>query len=161
MQDHQHQGQESNAHYTMFGIMLLLNFVAMYALMYAMVDVFGNVYNSINQLYMAGLMTALMMVFEVLLMRGMYSNRRLNMLIVAAGIVAGALFFFGIRMQTAIGDEQFLRSMIPHHAGAVLMCGEATLADPEIKALCEGIIAGQQAEIDWMRTKLEALQAGQ
>jgi uncharacterized protein (DUF305 family) len=24
--------------------------------------------------------------------------------------------------QGAVGDDQFLRSMIPHHSGAILMC---------------------------------------
>lgn len=148
-----------DAHYWHFGMMLVVNFVAMYVLMYAMVDVWGNVYSNINQVYMAGLMTAPMMVLEILFMRGMYQNRRLNMLIMAGGMVAVVLLFFAIRAQIAVGDEEFLRSMIPHHAGAVLMCGEATLADPEIKALCDGILAGQQAEIEWMRTKLDTLEA--
>jgi hypothetical protein len=36
----------------------------MYILMYAMVDRFGNVYSSLNQLYMAGLMTVPMIVID-------------------------------------------------------------------------------------------------
>jgi uncharacterized protein (DUF305 family) len=59
-----------------------------------------------------------------------------------------------IRQQAAISDRQFLRSMIPHHAGAILMCEEAPIRDPEVKALCQGIIASQQSEIAWMRAKL-------
>ena len=65
--------------------------------------------------------------------------------------------FVLIRQQVAIGDEEFLRSMIPHHAGAILMCEQAPLADPEVISLCRGIIASQQAEIDWMKAKLSAL----
>ena len=34
------------------------SFVSMYALMYAMADRFANVYMNLNQVYMAGLMTA-------------------------------------------------------------------------------------------------------
>jgi len=49
--------------------------------------------------------------------------------------------------QTAIRERQFLKSMIPHHAGAILMCEQATLQDPEIVRLCESIKRGQQAEI--------------
>jgi uncharacterized protein (DUF305 family) len=36
------------------------------------------------------------------------------------------------------------------------MCNEADITDPEIRRLCDGIVAGQQAEIDWMRAKLLA-----
>ncbi len=35
-------------------------------------------------------------------------------------------------MQAGIGDKEFLRSMIPHHSGAILMCEQATLTDPEM-----------------------------
>jgi uncharacterized protein (DUF305 family) len=56
-----------------------------------------------------------------------------------------------IREQTAINDEQFIMSMIPHHSSAILMCQEATIKDPELKQLCEEIIATQQAEIDQMK----------
>ncbi len=53
-------------------------------------------------------------------------------------------------MQAGIGDKEFLRSMIPHHSGAILMCEQATLTDPEIKALCRGIVDGQRQEIAQM-----------
>ena len=45
--------------------------------------------------------------------------------------------------------------MIPHHSAAILMCKSADLTDPEIKQLCDDIIAGQQAEIDQMKEKLK------
>lgn len=44
--------------------------------------------------------------------------------------------------------------MIPHHAGAILMCEEARLQNPEIRKLCESIISGQQAEIAQMKALL-------
>ncbi|MCK5910079.1 MAG: DUF305 domain-containing protein, partial [Caulobacter sp.] len=49
---------------------------------------------------------------------------------------------------------EFLRSMIPHHSGAILMCGKAPIRDPEIRTLCAGIIEGQKKEIDQMSTML-------
>ena len=55
-------------HYSRFALMLLLSFVAMYVLMYAMVDRLGNAVPNINQFYMAGLMTAPMAILEILLM---------------------------------------------------------------------------------------------
>jgi|TARA_B100001105_G_C22331816_1_gene417257 uncharacterized protein (DUF305 family) len=44
--------------------------------------------------------------------------------------------------------------MIPHHSGAILMCEQATLTDPEIKALCRGIVDGQRQEIAQMEAIL-------
>jgi hypothetical protein len=44
--------------------MIVLHFIAMYIFMYAMVNVFDNVFNSLNQVYMAALMTASMVLIE-------------------------------------------------------------------------------------------------
>lgn len=138
--------------------MAALSFVAMYALMYAMVDAFGNVYMSLNQAYMAGLMTAPMIVIELALMGAMYSNKSLNRVLVVVSVAVGVACFFLIRAQSAIGDEQFVRSMIPHHAGALLMCAQAQLSDPELQELCRQILEGQQREIDQMKVILERLE---
>jgi hypothetical protein len=48
-------------------IMTVLMFIAMYWLMYAMVDRLANVYPNLNQVYMAGLMTAPMVLIELAL----------------------------------------------------------------------------------------------
>jgi uncharacterized protein (DUF305 family) len=61
------------------------------------------------------------------------------------------------QQQVEVSDTQFLRSMIPHHAGAILMCEESPIQDAEIEALCSAIISSHQAEIDQMKTKLRAL----
>jgi uncharacterized protein (DUF305 family) len=63
-------------------------------------------------------------------------------------VFLGAFWF--IRSQTAIGDVQFLRSMIPHHSGAILMCREASISDREISSLRDQIIQSQREEIDQM-----------
>ena len=140
--------------YMRLALMALISFIVMYFLMYAMVDVTANVFNSLNQVYMAGLMTAPMVLIELALMHRMYGNARLNVLWAVLALLAGIFFWLGIRTQTAIGNEQFLRSMIPHHAGALLMCEKAPVTDERIQALCQQIIAGQQREIDQMKQLL-------
>jgi hypothetical protein len=144
-------------HYRHLAVMAALSFLAMYFLMYAMVDSIRYVYMNFNQVYMAGLMTAPMVAIELFVMRTMYQNRRRNAVIIAASVVVGIAMFMLIRQQTAISDRQFLRSMIPHHAGAILMCHDASLHDSEIKQLCRTIVTSQQAEIDQMTAKLRAL----
>ena len=148
---------ETRGHYSRLGAMTALSFAAMYVLMYAMVNTFDNVVMNVNQVYMAGLMAAPMVLIELGLMRGMYSDKRLNALIAGAALVAGIAFFFFIRGQTAVGDRQFLRSMIPHHSGAILMCEQASIRDSEIKRLCQGIVEGQASEIDQMKRMLRDL----
>lgn len=138
--------------------MFVLHFIAMYILMYAMVhDLTSNVYNSVNQVYMAGLMTASMGIIEMALMGDMYPNKKRNVLVALVSVAALLGCWTLIRQQTAIGDRQFVRSMIPHHAGAILMCQQANINDPEVKDLCKEIVTSQQREIDQMKVILKRL----
>lgn len=140
--------------YVQLGIMAALSFIAMYILMYAMVNAFDDVYNNINQVYMAALMAAPMVVIELIVMRAMYRDARMNALFIGASVVVGLAAFLAIRQQTAVGDTQFLRSMIPHHSSAILMCRQATVERQDIRDLCRQIIASQQREIDQMNAML-------
>lgn len=144
-----------NMHYGRLLIMAVLSFISMYVLMYAMVDRFANVYANLNQFYMAGLMAAPMVIIELAPMGAMYSDKSRNAFIMVGSLVAMVLFWVFIRQQTAITDRQFLRSMIPHHAGAILMCQEALIRKPEIKELCGAIVSSQQSEIDQMKAILK------
>lgn len=142
-------------HYPKLALMVVLSFIAMYILMYAMVDRASNVLPNINQFYMAGLMTSAMVVIEIAIMSMMYHNRKLNIIIIALSLLALIVCYAGIRQQIGVGDKQFLKSMIPHHSAAILMCKSADLTDPKIKQLCDDIIVGQQAEIDQMKAELK------
>jgi hypothetical protein len=145
------------SHYKGLITMTILSFITMYFLMFAMVDTPSNIFIGINQFYMAGLMTAPMILIEIITMRSMYTNKNKNTVITLASTLTLIIFFLLIRNQTAITDKEFLKSMIPHHAGALLMCQEADLKDPEIKQLCEQIIQNQQAEIEVMKQKLQTI----
>lgn len=48
--------------------------------------------------------------------------------------------------------------MIPHHAGAILMCEEAALTDAEIKQICGEIIKSQEEESQQMKDILNRLE---
>lgn len=123
--------------------------------MYAMVDRTGNVFNNINQVYMAGLMAAPMVLIELVLMARMYPSKAINAGVAVASLLVMLLCWVGIRQQAGIADQQFVRSMIPHHAGAILMCQKNRLQNPDLKQLCGEIIRSQQAEIERMKAALQ------
>ena len=143
-----------NSHYGSLAINLLLSTIVMYLVMFAMIDGPDDFYNNLNMFYMALMMVAPMAILMLLMMGSMYKNRNVNLVLYAAftGLFIGALGF--TRAQTFIGNEQFLRSMIPHHSGAILMCREASVTDREIVALCDQIIRSQREEIATMKSLL-------
>ena len=144
-------------HYRALAAMAAIHFAAMYILMYAMVNSLEHVIPNHNNLYMAALMTAPMLLIEIALMRGMYPDPRYNTMVIVAGLVLLVGAFAMIRTQAAIGDEQFLKSMIPHHSGAILMCRESAVTDSRVRDLCRSIIESQQREIDEMEALLDSM----
>lgn len=147
----------NNTTYGRLALMAGLHVVAMFMLMFAMVNTFANAVPNINFLYMGLMMTAPMLILEMLLMGMIYKDKKLNKLVILIGIIVLVVSFLMIRYQTFVGDKGFLQSMIPHHSGAVLMCEKAKITDPEIQQLCQNIIASQQQEIDQMNKILERL----
>lgn len=150
--------KKHSSNYSKFLLMGIFSFISMFILMYMMVDKYTNIYPNLNQVYMAGMMTAPMLILEIFLMGSMYPNKVINILIMIFSVFILILFIFFIRQQTIISDKEFLKSMIPHHGGAILMCEQAPIKDPEIKKLCQSIITSQQSEIDWMKKKLSNLE---
>lgn len=141
----------SKSSYGIFLANLLASAVAMYFVMYTMIDSADELYNNINNVYMTLMMVSVMAVLMLIMMKSMFADNRLNLVLYIGFALLFAAGFAGMRTQALVGDRQFLRAMIPHHSGAVLMCQRATIRDPEIIALCSGIIASQKQEIAQMK----------
>lgn len=157
-ESHEHGGMSremARHHYLMLGVNLLLSLIIMYVAMFAMIWTWGEFVQNINFFYMALVMWAPMAAVMLLTMRPMYPDRKINGLLYLGFAAVFILSMIGIREQSLVGDRQFLRSMIPHHSGAVLMCEKAKITDPEIQSLCEGIINSQTSEIDQMKAILD------
>jgi len=80
-----------------------------------------------------------------------------NKILLAAFTALFILIFSLARTQTLVGNEQFLRSMIPHHSSAILMCEHSAINDPEIIDLCDEIVQAQKQEINQMQDILSRI----
>lgn len=149
-----HNHQNSKAYFGLIP-MLATHFIIMFAVMYTMVDRWEDVFINLNQFYMTMMMVIPMNVVMLLLMNSMYPNKSLNWLISGVSILAFATFFYFMRAQSFVGNEQFLKSMIPHHSGAILMCEKAQLTDPEILKFCDVVVKTQNEEIATMKSMLK------
>lgn len=148
-----HSGMGSG--YGKLFLALGLSLLVMFPLTMAFVNVWDDFYLNLSNFYMAVMMVAPMGLIMLFVMRGMFPNRRLN-----AGLMAGfvALFIVAFwigRQGVFVGNDQFLRAMIPHHSRAILVCEESAITDPEIVGLCGQIIASQQEEIGIMKRMME------
>jgi len=137
--------------YARLGIALAISLVLMFLLTMSMVDVWDHFMLNESNFYMVVIMVAPMGIVMLLVMWGMFPNRTLNFALLGAFAVlfVGALWLG--RSEAFIGDAGFLRSMIPHHSRAILVCQEVDLTDPEIIRLCDQIIEAQRSEIEQMQ----------
>lgn len=141
--------------YKQFGFMIGLSFCIMYAVMFLNVDRVDHIYLSLTRLYMSLLMVSPMALLMLAFMGKMYPNKKLNTAIAISSLVVFGLAFSFLRNQTFISDKQYMQAMIPHHSSAILTSRQATLTNPEVKRLSEGIIQSQEREITRMKQLLD------
>ena len=155
--DEQSMAQDKLMPYKKLAVVISINAVIMFLLTYAMIDRFDHFFANINRVYMAVMMVAPMVILMLLVMGSMYKNKKLNYVLIAGFALVGILTFALARTQTPVGNKQFLRSMIPHHSSAILMCEESAVTDQEIIELCGEIVEAQEREIAQMEDILSRL----
>jgi uncharacterized protein (DUF305 family) len=143
--------------YRKFGLMISISFVIMYTVMYLNVAELDHVYLSLTRTYMTLLMITPMAWVMLLMMPMMYKNRRWNNIILVSSLLLFVLSLTCLRNQTAIGDKQYMKAMIPHHSSAILTSENADIQDPEVKKLADEIIKTQIEEIEQMKNLLQSL----
>jgi hypothetical protein len=151
-----HDGHASTRKpYWQLALSLALSFVLMYFVMYAMADRWDNVYLNLSNVYMTGLMAGSMLPVMLATMPGMFPDKRLNRGLWGAALLMLGTSWFLLRAEAGVGDRQFLRAMIPHHAAALQMCNASALSDPRVQRLCDAIFESQKREIAEMKAILE------
>jgi uncharacterized protein (DUF305 family) len=147
---HEPMPKHAKKMYMKVGGSLLASLAVMYPLAFSQVDQLGHIKWSLSVFWISLSMVSAMGIIMLVAMWKMLPAKRLN---VALFVVFGALLlaaFAAGRVEAGVGDDAFLRSMIPHHSRAIHMCQEAALADPEIVQLCGKIIESQTEEISQM-----------
>ena len=150
---------KSENSYTKFFIMLALSFMAMYVTMYLNTYALDHVYFSMTRFYMACLGISVMGVIMLLMMKGMYTERKKNLAILIGSVILFGLALSLVRMQRpVIGDVLYMKGMIPHHSIAILTSERADIKDPEVRKLAGEIIAAQKKEIEEMKKMINRLE---
>ena len=144
--------------YARFGAMIATSTAVMFGLMYLNTYQFDHVFFSETRLYMAFVMGATMAAIMLGYMLGMYKNRRANLTIIIGSVVVFALSLWLVRSQATVEDVAWMKAMIPHHSIAILTSERATISDPRVRKLADGIIESQRREIEAMKALIQELE---
>ena len=138
-----------------FAAMIATSMVAMFFLMYQLVYSFDHATFSLNRLVsslvMGGVMTLIMLAFMWPMLRGMAAKAA----VLVGAVVVGVGILAINRDQTLIGDQDFMKSMIPHHSIAINNARKSDIRDPRVQRLADEIIESQVREIAEMKWLLE------
>ena len=146
--------------YSRFAAMILTSTVVMFGLMFLNTYEACHVWFSQTRMWMALYMGAAMAAVMLAFMLSMYSNTKLNMAIFAAAAVVFAGSLYLVRSQDTVGDESWMKAMIPHHSIAILTSTRANISDPRVRKLADGIIEAQRREIAEMEALIADLNGG-
>ncbi|WDF45326.1 DUF305 domain-containing protein [Chryseobacterium sp. KACC 21268] len=143
--------------YKKMALMLIVSFFIMYVVMFFNVDQFDHIYLSYTRTYMTLLMVSPMALLMLVIMRKMYTNRKLNLVIILVSISIFTFAITSLRSQAFISDVQYMKAMIPHHSSAIMTSKNANIKDPELRKLSDSIIKSQEREINQMKSILKRL----
>lgn len=141
--------------YSRFFAMIGTSTVVMFGLMYLNTYALDHIFFSQTRMWMALYMGATMAIIMLAFMLSMYSNRKVNVAIFTGAAIAFVVGVYLVRSQDTIGDEAWMKAMIPHHSIAVLTSEQANISDPRVRALADAIIEAQRAEIAEMKNYIE------
>ena len=146
--------------YVHFFLMIATSTVIMFGLMYLNTYALDHVFWSETRAYMALYMGAMMAIVMLAFMLKMYSNRAMNIGILAVATVAFVLGVYLVRSQDTVDDVDWMKAMIPHHSIAILTSSRANITDPRVRKLADDIIEAQRLEIAEMKALIIDLQGG-
>lgn len=138
----------------MIGVSTAVMFLLMYQLVYSP----DHLTFSLNRLLASLVMACVMSIIMLGFMWPMYRGTTLKLGILVAAAVLGGLLLYMNRAQTLVSDVSFMRAMIPHHSIAVDNASKASIADPRVRKLADGIIRSQVTEIAEMTRLIQDIE---
>ena len=154
MENNHSNTEKKGMGYRKFAITMGISFIVMYFIMFINIVDINHFYISLNRIYMALLMVSPMAIIMLLMMGKMYPNKKMNKAIIIGSIVVFGVVLTALRTQTPVGDEQYMKAMIPHHSSAIMTSQNANIKDPEVRKLADDIIKTQKKEIAEMKAIL-------
>ena len=134
-----------------FAAMIATSTFVMFFLMYQLIYTLDHAMFSVNRLVASGVMGCVMTIVMLAYMWSMYDGVRIKIAVTAAAALLGCALLYVNRSQALIGDVAFMQSMIPHHSIAINNARKASISDPRVRMLADGIIESQVREIAEMK----------
>jgi len=142
-----------------FAAMIATSVIAMFFLMYQLVYSFEHVTFSTNRLVSSLVMGSVMTLIMLGFMWKMIEGVAIKAAVLVGAVVVGIAILAVNRDQTLIGDEAFMKSMIPHHSIAINNARKSDIRDPRVRRLANQIIESQVEEITEMQWLLQDIDA--
>lgn len=148
------QTHSKQGNYGRFLAMIATSTVVMFFLTYLnSYQIIDHARFSETRLFMSLLMGGAMMIIMLAFMLSMYKNAQANWAIfIGAGLLM-IIALWLVRSQVTVGDEAYMKAMIPHHSIAILTSERSGIEDVRVRKLADDIIDAQQREIkemDWL-----------
>lgn len=140
--------QNKGKNYLMFFAMIATSMIAMFFLMYThSYQIIDHFWFSETRLFMTMMMGGSMIIIMLLYMLQMYKNRKMNIAILALGVllIGGSIWL--VRSQITVTDTDYMEGMIPHHSIAILTSERSQIKDVRVRELADKIIKAQRKEI--------------
>ena len=134
-----------------FAAMIGTSTFIMFFLMYQLVYSFDHALFSVNRLIASLVMGCVMTVVMLTFMWSSYKGRTIKITVLVLAALLGAALLFVNRGQVVVEDVTFMESMIPHHSIAINDARKASISDPRVRKLADGIIRAQVLEIEAMK----------
>ena len=138
-----------------FAAMIATSTFIMFFLMYQLIYTLDHATFSVNRLIASLVMGCVMTVVMLSFMWSMYRGVGIKIAVLGLATALGLILLSVNRTQALIGDVNFMKSMIPHHSIAINNVRKASISDPRVRELADGIIESQVREIAVMQLLLD------
>lgn len=138
-----------------FAAMIATSTFIMFFLMYQLIYSLDHAMFSVNRLVASLVMGCVMTVIMLSFMWSMYKGTGVKIAVLGLATALALILLSVNRTQALIGDVNFMKSMIPHHSIAINNARKASISDPRVRELADGIIESQVREIAVMQLLLD------